>query len=222
MIKQYISLGCQCTNPSILQQLKIKTESLPFDWMLSNPKFVFEILEMLLTSNISIEDIVKKHFFICDKRAGIYTKAEHYTENSNGSAQYNVKYDVLFPHENKSYEETTEKYIRRFMRLKELIYNNDVFITFIFITPSSTGKGNFTINQNIIIKDAYIYLKKINELFKEQRKNNYKILVYYTDDAFMNFTNEKIDDKMGFTKIDPMDEWPLIMPEITAKLKEHL
>jgi len=37
---------------------------MPFDWMLSNPKFVFVILKLLLECEIDVEEIVNNHFFL--------------------------------------------------------------------------------------------------------------------------------------------------------------
>jgi len=37
--------------------------------MFATPSFVFKMLELLLEKNINIEDLVKNHFFNCEKRA---------------------------------------------------------------------------------------------------------------------------------------------------------
>ncbi len=33
----YISIGSQCTTPTLFDRLSVKKESLPFDWMFSTP-----------------------------------------------------------------------------------------------------------------------------------------------------------------------------------------
>ena len=48
----YISLGSSCSVAYQLQKLNLKKETLPFDWMFSTPKFIFEMLELLLENNI--------------------------------------------------------------------------------------------------------------------------------------------------------------------------
>ena len=65
----YISIGTQCTTASLFEKLEVKKESLPFDLILSTPHFVYTILNLLLIENMSIPDIIDKHFFACDKRA---------------------------------------------------------------------------------------------------------------------------------------------------------
>jgi hypothetical protein len=63
-----IPIGIQCTNATFRNKFN-KTETLPFDWMFTTPKFVFEMLFLLLEENIDIEELVKEHFFIVDKKA---------------------------------------------------------------------------------------------------------------------------------------------------------
>ena len=40
-----IPIGIQCTVGKLRQELS-NNEALPFDWMFSNPKFVFEMFEL--------------------------------------------------------------------------------------------------------------------------------------------------------------------------------
>ena len=63
-----ISIGIQCTNALFKQEIQKRTETLPFDWILSTPSFVFEMLNLLLEQNMDVEELVKKHFFYCEKK----------------------------------------------------------------------------------------------------------------------------------------------------------
>ena len=83
-----ISIGIQCLNAMLKKKINKDTETLPFDWILSNPKFVYEILKLLLENKIDIEEIVNNHFFYCNKKAS-FTKSEAYITNNNGNALYN-------------------------------------------------------------------------------------------------------------------------------------
>ena len=59
-----IPIGIQCLNSTLKKRINKDTKTLPFDWMLSHPKFVYEILKLLLENKINIEEIVNNHFFI--------------------------------------------------------------------------------------------------------------------------------------------------------------
>ena len=72
-----IPIGVQCTNAFFKQNIKKTSETLPFDWMFSTPKFVFQMLELLLDKKMDIQTLVVDHFFACEKRA-TYDKNEHY------------------------------------------------------------------------------------------------------------------------------------------------
>ena len=92
-----IPIGIQCTNATFKKNFE-NTHTLPFDWMFATPSFVFEMLELLLEKNINIEDLVKNHFFYCEKKANI-NGVEHYYTCDNGFALFNTKYNVIFPHD---------------------------------------------------------------------------------------------------------------------------
>ena len=134
---------------------KITFKYVQVDWMLSHPKFVYEILKLLLENKINIKEIVNDHFFYCDKRANFKVVKAFYT-HSNGSILFNSKYDVIFPHD-KNDKETKMKYIRRLSRLKDLILNSNEKLVFIYSSQSSLKSGNFTIDERVIIKNVYFY-----------------------------------------------------------------
>ena len=175
-----ISIGIQCTNSIFKQRNNKSSQRFPFDWMLSTPKFVFEMFELLLEKNMNIDELVTKHFFICEKRA-IINGPEHFFIcdmcDKRGSL-CNTKYNVIFPHDD-FLDETVNKYIRRFERLKELILNTNTQeeLCFIYSSQSSYENGNFTINGKDVIYDVYFYLSKIYTLIGNYN-SNYKIVVF--------------------------------------------
>ncbi len=87
-----IPIGIQCLNAKLKKKINKDTQTLPFDWMISHPKFVYEILKLLLENKINIKEIVKHHFFYCDKRVNKGKVVEGYCTHSNGSVLYNSKY----------------------------------------------------------------------------------------------------------------------------------
>ena len=173
----------QCLNAALKKKINKDTQTLPFDWMFSSPKFVFAIFKLLLEFEIDEEEIVNNHFFYCNKRASLGSKENYYTK-SNGKVLYNDIYDVIFPHD-KYDSETKEKYVRRLKRLKSIILNSKETLIFIYSSQSSLQKGNFRIDDRHIIEDVYIYLTKIYELIGKYN-NNYKMIVF---DSILNEDN---------------------------------
>ncbi len=127
-----IPIGLQCTDRTFLDRIEKSSQTLPFDLMFATPKFVLEMLILLLEENMDIRELVENHFFICDKKTTHNNIGKFFTDD-NGTILYNTKYNVLLPHD-KNNKETIEKYIRRFERLKNIILNNDEEICFIYIT----------------------------------------------------------------------------------------
>lgn len=205
-----IPIGIQCTN-AIFKKVFEKTHTLPFDWMFATPLFVFEMLELLLEKNINIEDLVKNHFFYCEKRANMHG-LEHYYTCDNGFALFNTKYNVIFPHDENNID-SINKYIRRFERLKDIILNSTECLYFIYTSQSSLESGNFTIDGNIVINDVYIYLTKINKLISKFR-NNYKIILF---DAIQEEQISLLDENIKLIKLNKCNS----CQELVAQMIDH-
>ena len=202
-----IPIGIQCTN-AIFKKSFEKTHTLPFDWMFSTPSFVFEMLELLLEKNINIEDLVKTHFFYCEKRAN-YNELEHYICDNNGFALFNTKYNVIFPHDENNID-SINKYIRRFERLKDIILNSTECLYFIYTSQSSLESGNFTIDGNIVINDVYVYLSKIYKLISKFR-NNYKIILFDTIHEEQIYL---LDENITLIKLNKCNSWSELVPQM--------
>ena len=200
----YIPIGFQCAVPEVLQSMGLKRETLPFDWMLSNPKFVYTILDLLLVGNVDIEYLVNEHFFNCENKVQFQSN-ENFIELKNGDDFYNKRYEVIFPHD-KNFEKDVEKYCRRFDRLKNILYNKEITPVLLYISPSSNLHGNFTINGEIIIKDSIKYFNKIFELVSKIRNDFEFIIIDATNIEDVHLLNEnikyeKIDSKNYYTEI---------------------
>lgn len=133
----YIPIGFQCTSSEILKKLNKRKCSLPFDWIISNPKSILEILTMLLKNTISIEELVKNEFFKIDNLM-ITNKQEEFSTNQNGNILYNKKYNLLFPHVNRN-DDSLQNFIRRFERLKDIILTSNNYIKFLYINRLVTN-----------------------------------------------------------------------------------
>lgn len=202
-----IPIGVQCTAGIFKNEIN-KTHTLPFDVMLSHPKFVFEMLALLLEKNMNVVELVTNHFFNCDKRVK-FKAVEHFNTCDNGGMLYNKTCNVIFPHDNNSIE-TINKYVRRFERLKDIILNQSEDLLFTYISQSSLKSGNFTIDDNIIIKDVYVYLSQIYKLIGNFR-NNYKVLLF---DAIQEEQIELLDENIILCKLNKCNSWSELLPEI--------
>lgn len=210
----YISIGAQCTTPTLFDRLKVKEESLPFDWMFSTPEFVYTILKLLLIDKKEIDDIVDNDFFLCDKTAMYFgTRPSNYINKPNGDVLINSKYNVAFPHDIIS---DREKYIRRFERLKKLILDESIFIYFVYV--SIAGIYDFIVNEKQPIQQLYEYVEKINSLIKEVR-SNYKILIFDTNKQHECIPSDILH--MAYYDIEKKKEWEELLPELIDLIKIH-
>jgi hypothetical protein len=197
----------QCTTARFKKDLQTM-HTLPFDWMFSTPSFVFEMLELLLLKNINIEDLVKNHFFYCEKRAN--RNDEHYYTCDNGFALLNTKYNVIFPHDDNNID-SINKYIRRFERLKDIILNSKECLYFIYTSQCSLDIGNFTIDGNIVINDVYVYLSKIYKLISKFR-NNYKLILF---DTIQEEQISLLDENIKLVKLNRCNTWDDLLPQMS-------
>ena len=202
-----IPIGIQCTSATFKNEIG-QSCSLPFDWMFATPKFVFEMLVLLLEKNMDIKELVENHFFYCEKRATLNT-GEHYYTCEDGFALYNTKYNAIFPHDNISIE-NIDKYIRRFERLKDIILNSTEDLYLIYISQSSSQIGNFTIDGINVVNDVYTYLSKIYKLIGIFR-NNYKMVLFDTIHAE---SPELLDANIVLHKLNKCNGWDILMHQV--------
>ena len=206
----YISIGAQCTTPILFEKLLLKKESLPFDWMLSTPQFVYTILKLLLIDNKGIDDIIDTHFFACDKRAQL-RKVEHHLSNDDGTVLVNSRYNVCFPHDDIT---DRDKYMRRMERFKQLLLEKDNFLHFVYVSVSSPDSGNYTIDGIEPIQQLYEYIEQINSILKNIR-NNYKIIVFDTNKPSTIIPSDMVH--LMYYDIEQKVWWEELLPELIDK-----
>jgi hypothetical protein len=210
-----ISIGAQCTVAQLFQDLHIKRETLPFDWMISTPKFVYTILRLLLIENIDIDNIIQNHFFACDKRAKLH-KCEHHEITSHGKVLVNSNYQVCFPHDTLA---DASKYRRRLLRLKDIILDRSNFINFVYISVSSKTSGNYTLNNIEPIQDLYEYIEKLNKLINNIRgSGNYTIRVFDTTKPCVVIPSDL--EHIFYYKIAEKNGWKELLPEVKQKWRQ--
>lgn len=222
----YIPIGVQCNSASFLRKNNLRNIALPFDWCFSTPKNVYEILDRMINTNITIEELVKEHFFNCDKKSNNNRIPEHYFDDDEGFALYNSKYGFIFPHD-KYDTETIDKFIRRFKRLYEIlnlctvempdcVKTND--ICFLYTSQSSLENGNVTMNGNTLPQDVYYYLNKIYHLVNNTRgENKCKMIVF---DAILNENVGILDKDIVLYKLEKCDKWREMIPQMNEFLDD--
>jgi hypothetical protein len=221
MQNKFISIGFQCTVPIVLNSIGKKQETLPFDWMLNTPEFVYKMLEMLLSEK-PITELVNDEFFLCNERVSMKRNSngdlllEQFSDNIHGKDLFNRKYGVVFPHD-KFDSSNIEKYERRFERLKSIILNKDFNLTFVYISPSSINEGNFIINDKSMILEVNYYLNQIVNLLSIYRKDFRFIML----DSFPKSEIE-LSDRIERIEISPSFEWKGIADECVEKLHQVL
>lgn len=210
----YISIGSQCTTTTLFDKLRLKKESLPFDWMISTPHFVYTIMKFLFIDKKELNDIIDNHFFACDKK-GTVKGLENYITNENGSALVNSKYKVCFPHDKVS---ERDKYIRRLERLKQIILDKGNFIYFVYVSVSSQTGGNYTLDGVKPIEQLYEYIENINNILKDIR-TNYKILVFDTNKPPHVTPSDILH--IEYYDIEKKSWWGELLPELIDKFNKQ-
>ena len=189
----YISIGFQCNSSEFLKTTGLHSHSYPFDWLFSNPKGVFDILKLLLDTKMDIKELVTQHFFANLGTITPISNTKFITDNSgifysgqessaiykaclmSSRYPYNSKYKFIFAHETGSYEDTVEKYIRRFQRLKDSILNNNEDIYFVYTSQSC---NNYIVDGAQINSDVYVCLSEIYDLVSKYRSLKTKIILF--------------------------------------------
>jgi hypothetical protein len=224
MEKIYISIGSGCASATLIKQKGLRSESFPFDWILSYPEFVYNIFKMIFNEPI---EVVFENFF--DKDNHIINSMPTYgekinydggnqifeqfvtTENNLGGniGLYNRKYLVSFPHDFNRNHDTNAKYMRRLNRLKNILNNKFIEINLVYISPSS-NETHYGINGvNLTNNNSSFWLNKISNLL-ELHGLNFKIFFLDALDE-----SEELHKNILHIKLTPKSNWyPLITQNI--------
>lgn len=116
----YISLGTRCIAGKRMVAAGVREFSCPYDWLISNPKFVNETLTDLMVNNHDPEKIVTEKFLPVDRiKLGIAKKKvpDVYRtddgtihENEHVVSLINTQYRVALPHEVGSHHQFTQNH----------------------------------------------------------------------------------------------------------------
>lgn len=150
-----ISLGNKCISAITLRSLHIYKDSFPFDYIPSNPKLILKYLK---------------------------DPSDYFPEKNKVMS----KDDIWFGHfdTNEKYEETIQKFVRRFHRLFDLL-DNKKRILFVY-----TGEGEIFNELGNRYNDNYTELCNIENYIKERYKyDNFTILAVHTNKFYSNTKN---------------------------------
>jgi hypothetical protein len=119
-----VSLGCQCCVPDGLTRSNVRVEAFPFDHILSHLPEVRRLV--LLTSDSDVErvdQIVGKDFYANLARSHMEAppRLEHYHLHDSGNCLTDTNSKITFPHDAYDIARSSEKYRRRFRRLKDAL-----------------------------------------------------------------------------------------------------
>lgn len=173
---KFISLGSSCAVANFLKKARLKGPSCPFDWALTSPDFVLEMIKLGL-SDKTTEDIIINHFF---KGKWKYDHTMKFVTADEGEYT-NTKFRTVFLHEQKD-ENTIDKYIRRFNRFRETLKINEK--TFFVWAPPG---GDPLFDGETVIQS----LEPLNEISKLLQEEHRFIVFTHSDFEF----ESKIDVK---------------------------
>jgi hypothetical protein len=204
-----ISFGYRCSSASFIQQLNLKTESYPFDWLVSKLDIIKDCIETNFVHFLDVNNYVTKNLetfntidntttHICNEDAHINT---FYDTSIEDISTYNYK--LAFTHNNLNDNKDYEYYKRCINRLYEL-FETDIQKYYIYFHPIM-GINDFQNNKENMLNEfdnfnQYI-MKKTTNIFgiyfiviryhesiksiKLKETQNYNVFVLYCNDNLL-------------------------------------
>lgn len=204
-----ISFGHRCTSSGFIKHLGLKTESYPFDWLISNLNVIQDCIETNFIHFLNVNNYKEKHMevsHLIDNRKEYYWSEnvnvnEYYENDKNNNSAYHTKLGIN--HRNLNVESDYEYYKRCINRLYDLL-KTDIKKYYIHFKPI-IGINEFEHNKEDIIKEfenfnifiktkttnifgIYFILIKHNETiksFKFRETNNYVVFIIYCNNDFI-------------------------------------
>lgn len=192
-----ISLGFNCNVALALKHCKLNQATNVFDWLVSHPKNILNILkeniiEVLIGDNIFLDFSMKKQKY-------------YITDNNKIKRIYDKNNNLIFSHDYdgsiKSIIDTKLKYKRRLIRLKNILTENNKIL---FIFSGKSDYKDYSNNSHSIIsledkidsKEYFFYLEKISNYLKENYpKLNFHILAFNLFDKHIDFEKDNFSYK---------------------------
>jgi hypothetical protein len=138
----FISLGYRCSAAAILKRLQFKTESYPFDWLISRLSVIKDCISNQFQEFLNINNYERRysntykrmdttHGFICDEHLMVNT---HYQPAENSHPENTYQYYLAMNHHNILLKGDYEYYERCCQRFKQIMISPSS-IVFVNIQP---------------------------------------------------------------------------------------
>lgn len=194
---KYISLGFNCNVALALRECKLNEATNVFDWLVSHPKDILNIIreditEFLIDEPLYLDFSMKKQKYII-------------TNNNKIKRIYDTKNNLIFSHDYNGKPEsiitTKDKYKRRLTRLKNILTEKNKIL---FIFSGKSDYKDYINNSHSIIslddktdcKEYLFYLQEISNYFKTNfPKLNFHILAFNLFDQHKDFEKDNISYK---------------------------
>jgi len=214
----YIPIGMQCSAAQILKNMGKRDVSLPFDWILSHPKFILECIKAIY----QLPDDQLLDFFLDLDNQEISSipvgKCEHYfTVQVTPKNIYNRKHKVTFPHQGDDYSQPfITTFQRRIARLKTILLEGISPIRFFYVSPPNP-RDHYSINGEILTANVTPDLNQLCE-FLLPRRPHFRLA--YLDCLGETTATHDLIDKIPFQEMDFHLNLSNTAPEHLLTMKE--
>lgn len=179
-----IPIGDHCAPSLLLKELNYRKYSYPFDWVSSS-----DINKSNIIYNIQLIEKIKNG-------EEVVNIVNDYIGNAFTNNNINSNTNIEFPHEKQNYQETFNKYVRRFSRLKDHMNKECIFI--IITRNYFIKQQEIDYMKNILLSNDNQKILFISGVINDYIKNDSKIIykyIYYDMNKFYeydytNFRNE--------------------------------
>jgi hypothetical protein len=204
-----ISFGHRCSSASFIQKLGLKTESYPFDWLVSKLDVIKDCIETKFVHFLNVNNYITKNTetvnIIDNTKTHIHNEVAlvntYYEKDLQNIQTYNYK--LAFNHQNIIND--YEYYLRCINRLYEL-FKSDIQKYYLYFHPIM-GINDFKNNKENILNEFHNFnqyiIKKTKNIFgiyfilirhneniksiKLKETQNYNVFVLYCNDNFLDF-----------------------------------
>jgi len=180
MVK-YISLGTYCLASTVLKHFNLKTESYPFDWIVSTIPSICDIIDSNFTHFLN-----KKYIEEDSENDRVYTKNKYY-QNEDGSK------NITYFHHNLLTEKDYQYFERCVQRWKDVVYTSEkkyLILTTTYLDMTTPDLLNQSLinanikNYTIVIATPLYHENETIDPIIEKINNNIYIVKLYSSESW--------------------------------------
>ena len=183
IVPKLFSLGFRCSTAAIIKQIEMKTESFPFDWLVSDLSVIRHCIETDFSEFTNLKNYERrytstyemadsKESFICDEQLMVNT---YYQPPELMNAENTYKYKLAMNHHNIFELKDMEYYNRCIERFRSLLNcdNNKIYIHIRHLVT----REKYETEKDEILKEFIEFDDFITSRFKGTLKGIYFILI---------------------------------------------